>query len=90
MPTSLLFPNSYHFGPQGHYQFRIAGNYSVADANIPPIDNCCPAAAAAAAERRDFGFEKTKYLKQLGGFVCILEDAISTRQYDEEKTHWQL
>lgn len=85
MPTSLLFPSSHCFAPQSRYHFGIADNYSVADANIPPVDSCCPAAA----EKRDFDFGKKNYLKQFGGFVYILEDASSTRQYKEDRKEWQ-
>lgn len=66
MPTSLLFPSSHYWAPRSRYHFGTADNYSVADANIPPIDSCCPAAAE---EKRDFDFEKEKYLKQIEDFV---------------------
>lgn len=92
MPTSLLFPSSYYFVPRSRYHFGIADNYSVVDANTPPIDSCCPAAAAAAAaaeEKRNFDFEKKKYLKLFEDFVCILEDENSTRQYEEGRKGWQ-
>lgn len=91
MPTSLLFPSSYYFAPRSRYHFGIADNYSVVDANISPIDSCCPAPAAAAAaeEKRDFDFEKKKYLKQFGDFAYILEDENSTRQYEEGRKRWQ-
>lgn len=89
MPISLPFPSSHYFAPRSRYHFGIADNYSVADANIPPVDNYCPPAAAAAAEGRDFGFEKKKYLKQFVDFVYILEDESSARQYEEERKGWQ-
>lgn len=78
MPTALLFPSSHLFAPQSRYHSGVADIYSVAVANIPPIDRCCPAAAA--AEKRGLDFEKKKYLNQFGGFVYILEDESSTRQ----------
>lgn len=86
MPTSLLFPSSHYLAPQSRYHFEIADNYWVADENTPAIDSCCPAvAAAAAAEKRDFDYEKKRYLKQFGGFEYNLEDASSMRQYEEER-----
>lgn len=86
MPTSLLFPSSHYFAPQSRYHFGIADNYSLADASIPPNDSYCPGNAA--AEERDFGFGKKRYLKQFGGFEYILEGASSTRQY-KERQEWQ-